>query len=210
MIRLALLAALLSLSVNQAHSQSCPEADQRIGARVERRAALGARPIYDRMADSSQFIGYAIAHVPMMGIPAQVSLETTFSGQNFAPASAKTVLHVHTYQSQVDGTDTELTLANATLTDAGEALLLLDDTLRLRLQRFSYAPNLSRRNFAVRVHLEEDARFAVSLEDLIRIGAAQKGQLRVGEIELRIPRNFSRTARETARLYVCSIPWPSQ
>lgn len=192
---------LTAVPTARARAQSCPLADSTMGSNVDKKAFYGRK--YDPMTDSTVMAGKGMIDVPMLGLPTNVFLNTSWQGK--APASSAST-RLSFSVSQVGKGRELLGVAkeDARYADADAALLLLDDTVRLRLPRASYTAHLSSGALGLAKWLIEDITFEVPWDNLKRLGQARAGTLRIGPTRLKVSKELISSARETLRFYLCN------
>jgi hypothetical protein len=184
-----------------AQSQSCAAADSTVGAHIDAKA-LG-RPRYDPVSDTTIMQGKGMINVPMLGLPTMVELNTYWQGKA-SPSIAKSLVLFSVSQAGQGPDMQRITKEEALYADVDAALLLLDDSVRIRLPRLSYRAHLDQGKLGLMKQLVEDLSFDISNEQLRQIGRARAGLIRIGPSQLKINAALSASARETLRFRLCS------
>jgi hypothetical protein len=199
--RIAMLGVVCVASPTVARSQSCAAADSTVGAHIDAKA-LG-HPRYDPLSDTTVMMGRGMVDVPMLGLPTTVELNTYWQGKS-SPSIAKSLV-LFTVSQSGQGPDMQrITKEEVLYADVDAALLLLDDSVRIRLPRVSYKAHLDQGKLGLMKQLVEDLSFDISNEQLRQIGRARAGVIRIGPSQLKINAALSASARETLRFRLCS------
>ncbi len=207
----ALAIALTSLlPATRTRAQSCAAADSAIGAKPARHGILTQ---YDKMTDSTMITAGIRVVVPMSGGEKFLSLVAAFEGKRPSSVPMPLLMYRLTTQTQSAALDRGArrapTKENAKIASDSVALILVDDSIRLRLPRIRYDARIEE-GMLTGQHLVEQAWFRMTPEQVLEIGRARKTVfLRIGQEDGDLRGDEIESARELWRFLICAgVPRP--
>jgi hypothetical protein len=168
-MRSTVILALSLLCAGELDAQSCPAADSVAGPEVRLNHLHRA---YDRMTDTTRFeVEKASVHLLAAAQDATFRLGTSFEGQEPHGPMTTTLTVAVTTARQGRSAQVASRELNK-IGDAEAALVLVDQTTRLRLPRVAYSDRVRQENLLHADRLQETATFAVTPEQLRAIVSA--------------------------------------
>lgn len=199
MFRSATLVATMLLAA-QASAQSCPKADSVLGPETNGYV----RSKYDKFTDSTTIESVPEGDFSFLSVEGGAVISFTAQYRGRSPSAPPKVSgKIVTIAAQEDrGAKPEMGMQKYQAVDV--ANVLLDDSVRLALPVAKHSAAIKGNDGVEAAMLLETLELTVTLDDLAKIGAANKAAIRFGENTKKFSGRVLKSIKEQARVAMCS------